>query len=90
MYVYLHTANKISAKCVHMHVRAHPFKPAPCVCAVASLALCVCLQLLLLSSIKEACLSRDLLGALMALAAGPLSRAEKMSDEDHQVRNGGL
>jgi hypothetical protein len=34
---------------------------------------------------KESCLNRDLLGALMALAAGPISRADRMSDEDHQV-----
>jgi hypothetical protein len=42
--------------------------------------------MLIVSAIKEACLNRDLLGALMALAAGPISRAEKMNDEDHQVR----
>jgi hypothetical protein len=65
--------------CKHLHSFNPPPPPHP------HPRQCIVLQLLLLSSIKEACLSRDLLGALMALAAGPLSRAEKMSDEDHQV-----
>lgn len=46
-------------------------------------------QLSLVCSIKESCVCRDLLGALMALAAGPISRANKMNDDDHQVCVGG-
>jgi hypothetical protein len=45
-----------------------------------------CTQRAITASIKAACVNRDLLGALMALAAGLISRAAKMSDEDHQVR----
>jgi hypothetical protein len=46
---------------------------------------CCEVQYEILASIKRSCLSRDVLAALMTMAAGPLCRHPRMTEEDHQV-----